>query len=95
MGRPDDPQLAAVGDTRRCRAVDTPSGAFWHRFTFDGYGEQADGGDWDLFFDNPARQTLGRAWPLLAGERGEYELLAGRDARAAAADDRRAPRTTA
>ena len=53
----------------------------WHRFTFDGYGEQADGGDWDLFFDNPAGQTRGRLWPLLAGERGEYELLAGRDAR--------------
>ena len=44
----------------------------WHRFTYDGYGEQADGRDWDLFFDNPARQTFGRAWPLLAGERGEY-----------------------
>jgi glucoamylase len=62
-------------------AVDTPSGRVWHRFTFDGYGEQRDGGDWDLFFDNPARQTRGRLWPLLTGERGEYELLAGRDAR--------------
>ncbi len=28
------------------------------------------------------RQTLGRAWPLLAGERGEYELIAGKDASA-------------
>ena len=27
------------------------------------------------------RQTRGRVWPLLAGERGEYELLAGGDAR--------------
>jgi glucoamylase len=63
-------------------AVTTPSGTFWHRFTFDGYGEQADGRDWDLFFDNPARQTRGRLWPLLAGERGEYELAAGQDARA-------------
>ena len=62
-------------------AVNTPSGTVWHRFTFDGYGEQRDGGDWDLFFDNPARQTRGRLWPLLTGERGEYELLAGRDAR--------------
>jgi glucoamylase len=57
--------------------VNTPSGPVWHRFTFDGYGEQADGGDWDLFFDNPARQTRGRLWPLLTGERGEYELIAG------------------
>ena len=60
--------------------VNTKNGQFWRRFTFDGYGEQADGGDWDLFFDNPARQTFGRAWPLLAGERGEYELIAGKDA---------------
>ena len=62
--------------------VNTKNGQFWRRFTFDGYGEQADGGDWDLFFDNPARQTFGRAWPLLAGERGEYELIAGKDASA-------------
>jgi glucoamylase len=62
-------------------AVDTPSGTVWHRFTYDGYGEQADGGDWDLFFGNPARQTRGRLWPLLTGERGEYELIAGADAR--------------
>ena len=62
--------------------VTTKSGEFWRRFTFDGYGEQANGNDWDLFFDNPARQTFGRAWPLLAGERGEYELIAGKDASA-------------
>ena len=61
-------------------AVKTASGTFWHRFTWDGYGEQPDGGDWDLFFGNPANQTRGRVWPLLAGERGEYELLAGQDA---------------
>lgn len=60
--------------------VDTPSGPVWHRFTYDGYGEQADGRDWELFFDNPARQTRGRLWPLLSGERGEYELIAGRRA---------------
>jgi len=60
--------------------VQTPSGPVWHRFTYDGYGEQRNGDDWDLFFDNPARQTFGRAWPLLAGERGEYELIAGKDA---------------
>jgi glucoamylase len=62
--------------------VNTKNGQFWRRFTFDGYGEQANGDDWDLFFDNPARQTFGRAWPLLAGERGEYELIAGKDATA-------------
>jgi glucoamylase len=78
----DDPTIInslAVGD--QVIGVDTPSGQIWHRFTFDGYGEQADDGDWDLFFDNPQGQTRGRLWPLLAGERGEYELLAGHDAR--------------
>ena len=60
--------------------VNTPSGPVWHRFTYDGYGEQLNGDDWDLFFDNPARQTRGRLWPLLTGERGEYELIAGRSA---------------
>ena len=36
---------------------------------------------WRLF-DDDTRRTLGRAWPIFAGERGEYELLAGRPATA-------------
>jgi glucoamylase len=46
-------------------AVNTTSGTAWHRFTFDGYGEQPDGRDWALFFDNPrARRAAvcGRSW---------------------------------
>ncbi|MDQ4085683.1 MAG: glycoside hydrolase family 15 protein [Actinomycetota bacterium] len=53
---------------------DTPAGTFWHRFTSDGYGEEADGSDWNL----GEGRTYGRLWPIFAGERGEYELLAGR-----------------
>jgi glucoamylase len=68
----------AVGDEQL--ATDTPSGRIWHRFTFDGYGETATGGDWNIF-PTAEGQTLGRVWPLLTGERGEYELIAGRDAR--------------
>ncbi len=78
--RPDDPTVRnslAVGD--RVLGTDTPNGRMWHRFTFDGYGEQRNGGDWDIF-DTKANQTLGRLWPLLSGERGEYELAAGRSA---------------
>jgi glucoamylase len=67
----------AVGDAQL--AVDTPAGRIWRRFSFDGYGETATGADWDIF-PSADDQTFGRAWPLLAGERGEYELLAGRDA---------------
>jgi glucoamylase len=59
--------------------VVTPNGPVWHRFTHDGYGETASGGNWDIF-PTAERQTFGRLWPLLTGERGEYELLAGRDA---------------
>jgi glucoamylase len=72
--------------------VDTPNGRFWHRYTFDGYGETRTGGPWDVS-DPGTFRTIGRAWPIFAGERGEYELLAGRSARpelaamAAAAND--------
>ena len=75
----DDPVIVnslAVGESL---GVDTPSGRIYHRFTFDGYGETASGGDWTIFDDKQA-QTHGRLWPLLTGERGEYELLAGRPA---------------
>ena len=72
----DDPVIVntlAVVDRRLRRT--TPSGDFWHRYVFDDYGERADGGAWGT----PGR-TFGRLWPVLAGERGEYELLAGRPA---------------
>jgi glucoamylase len=59
----------------------TPAGQLWHRFTSDGYGEQADGGPWNVIWPTPTR-TFGRLWPIFAGERGEYELLAGEPAAA-------------
>lgn len=52
--------------------VETPAGPAWHRYVGDGYGEHDDGSP----FDGAGR---GRAWPLLGGERGHYELAAGRD----------------
>ncbi len=52
--------------------TDTPKGPVWHRYNGDGYGEHDDGGA----FDGTGR---GRAWPLLTGERGHYELAAGND----------------
>jgi glucoamylase len=56
---------------------------FWHRFNFDGYGEQKDGSPWDIGFPQNQTEiwannaTIGRNWPIFGGERGEYELLAG------------------
>ena len=52
--------------------VETPSGPAWHRYNGDGYGEHEDGSA----FDGVGQ---GRAWPLLTGERGHYELVAGND----------------
>ena len=66
----------------RCRSIDrelkvsTPNGPFWRRYTFDGYGETRTGGEWRIT-DPGTGTTLGRAWPLLAGERGEYTVTAG------------------
>jgi glucoamylase len=52
--------------------TDTPCGPVWHRYNGDGYGEHDDG--------SPYNGTgRGRGWPLLTGERGHYELAAGRD----------------
>jgi len=78
--KPDDPTVLnslAVGD--KSLKVETPNGPVWHRFTYDGYGETDAGDDWQLF-PTAAGQTHGRLWPLLTGERGEYELMAGRNA---------------
>ena len=53
--------------------VETPNGATWHRYNDDGYGEHEDGSPFD-------GTGIGRGWPLLTGERGHYELAAGREA---------------
>jgi glucoamylase len=34
--------------------VQTPSGQFWHRNDFDGYGENPDGTQWDIGFPHAA-----------------------------------------
>jgi glucoamylase len=50
--------------------VETPYGSCWHRYTRDGYGEHEDGSPYD-------GTGIGRAWPLLTGERAHYEIAAG------------------
>ena len=52
--------------------VVTPAGPAWYRYNHDGYGLRADGGPFQGW-------GKGRLWPLLTGERGHYELAAGRD----------------
>ncbi len=73
LRRADDPvirdTLAVVDSLLR---VVTPSGPSWYRYNGDGYGEHSDGRP----FDGTGH---GRAWPLLNGERGHYQLAAGQD----------------
>jgi glucoamylase len=74
---PQDPDvLNSLAVVDRDLRVDTPNGSFWHRFSFDGYGEKANGDEWEIT-DDGSRETFGRGWPLLAGERGEYAVQAG------------------
>jgi len=69
----DDPlvvdSLAVVDRVLKC---DLPQGPAWHRYNHDGYGQKDDGGAYD-------GAGVGRVWPILTGERGHYELAAGRD----------------
>jgi glucoamylase len=51
--------------------VETPNGPAWHRYNDDGYGEHEDGSPFD-------GTGIGRAWPLLTGERAHYSLAAGK-----------------
>ncbi|MDQ2753029.1 MAG: glucan 1,4-alpha-glucosidase, partial [Bacteroidota bacterium] len=50
--------------------VETPGGNCWNRYNNDGYGEHKNGDPYD-------GTGIGRVWPLLAGERGHYEIAAG------------------
>ncbi len=62
---PDEPLiLSTLAACDSSLKVDLPGGAGWRRFGDDRYGE-------DL---------RGRAWPLLTGERGHYEIASGRSA---------------
>lgn len=51
----------------------TSTGAGWHRYNGDGYGDgSTDGHPWE-----PSHQGTGHLWPILAEERGEYAVATG------------------
>jgi glucoamylase len=50
--------------------VTTPEGPVWHRYNFDGYGETSSGADY-------TGSGVGNPWPVLTGERGEYDVADG------------------
>ena len=69
---PEDPRvLDTIAVIDRLLKVDLPQGPGWRRYNLDGYGEKADGSPFDGV-------GIGRAWPLLAGERAHYALAAGK-----------------
>jgi glucoamylase len=69
---PEDPRiLNTVRVIDALLKVEMPFGPAWHRYNDDGYGEHEDGAPFDGV-------GVGRAWPLLTGERAHYELAAGR-----------------
>ena len=73
LRRAEDPLIvASVKVADALLKVDTPAGPCWHRYSQDGYGEHDDGSA----YDGTGR---GRAWPLLTGERGHYELCCAAD----------------
>ena len=73
--RADDPLIVdSLKVVDHVLKIETPNGPCWRRYNHDGYGQRKDGGPYMGW-------GQGRAWPLLGGERGHYELAAGRDPR--------------
>src|SRR5204862_65369 len=71
------PVVDSLGELDAVDRVSTPAGDMWHRYNHDSYGEsRADGTGWPAGHGG----RTGRLWPLLSGERGEYELAAGHPA---------------
>jgi glucoamylase len=71
LRRADDPRI--VNTVKLLDATlrrETSTGPGWVRSSYDGYGEKADGAPFK-------KAGIGRVWPLLAGERGHYEIARG------------------
>ena len=70
---PNDPIVRdSIEVIDRVLKYDLPQGPGWRRYNHDGYGQKDDGSAFD-------GTGVGRCWPILTGERGHYELAAGRD----------------
>lgn len=68
-----DPRIQnTLKASERMLKVETPHGIAYRRYNEDGYGEHTDGSPFD-------GQGIGRAWPLLTGERGHLDVLLGID----------------
>ncbi len=83
----DDPVVRnSVAEVDKTIRVDLDGKPAFYRYNGDGYGERErgdQGGPWSV-----EHNGKGRLWPLLTGERGEYELLTEGEA---ASDDPGSP----
>jgi glucoamylase len=69
--RADDPLIVdSLKVVDHVLKIETPFGDCWRRYNHDGYGQKKNGDPYD-------GSGQGRAWPILTGERGHYELCAG------------------
>jgi glucoamylase len=69
----DDPLVRdSIVVIDRLLKCELPQGPGWRRYNHDGYGQKEDG----RAFDGTG---VGRAWPILTGERGHFELAAAHD----------------
>lgn len=69
LRRPDDGRVrGTLAIVDAVDGGDAGAGRAWYRYPHDGYGESTAGGGPD---------GRGHLWPLLAGERGVYSVLAG------------------
>jgi glucoamylase len=72
--RADDPHIVeSVEAYDAALKTEMPYGPVWHRYNHDGYGEGPNGEPYTGI-------GKGRAWPLLTGERGHYDLALGQSA---------------
>ena len=71
---------ASASDGNSTVQVTMPDGdIYFHRYNHDNYGESdSDCTGWPA--DPAAANRYGRFWPVLSGERGEYEIANGRSA---------------
>jgi glucoamylase len=68
---------AAANDSNSSVQVMANGNIYFHRYDHDNYGESnIDCSGWPAYGAN----RFGRLWPVLSGERGEYELANGRSA---------------
>jgi glucoamylase len=87
VAAPDDANVssslsssASASDGNSPVQVTMPNGdIYFHRYNHDSYGES--NGDCTGWPSSPnAANRYGRFWPVLSGERGEYEIAGGRSA---------------